>query len=58
MFKITINTNTYGPPKTGRIFDAQIELNNQVDKSAVCIQKSGKIIGHLKKWATGRFAKI
>ena len=34
-----------------------MEPKNTVDKYAVCIQKSGKFVGHLKKGTTGRFAK-
>ena len=37
--------------------DAQIETNDPVHKYAVCLRKSGKAVGHLKKGATGRFAK-
>ena len=29
--------------------DAQVELNNPVDKYTVCIRKSEKVVGHLKK---------
>ena len=39
------------------IFDQQLEPNNPVDKYAVCIRKSGNVVGHLKKGITGRFAK-
>ena len=37
--------------------DAQVEPNNPVDKYAVCIRKSGKVVGHLKKGTTGKFTK-
>ena len=33
------------------------EPNNPVNKYAVSIRKSGKVVGHLKKGATDRFAK-
>ena len=44
-------------PKIGESLDAQIEPNNLVDNYAVSIRNSGKVAGHLKKEATGRFAK-
>ena len=50
-------TKTYGLPEIDESLDAQIEPNNPIDEYAVCIRKSGKIVGHLKKGATGRFAK-
>ena len=33
------------------------EPNNPVNKYPVSIRKSGKVVGHLKKGATDRFAK-
>ena len=50
--------NRIGTPKFGENLDAQIEPNNPVEKYAVYIRKSGKVVGHLKKGATDRFAKI
>ena len=44
-------------PEIGESLDAQIEPNNPADKYAVCIRKSGKVVGHLKKGETGRFGK-
>ena len=41
-------------PEIGESLDAQIEPNKPVDKYAVCIRK---VVGHLKKGATSRFAK-
>ena len=41
----------------GESLDAQIEPNSPVDKYAMCIRKSGKVVGHLKKGETGQFAK-
>ena len=41
-------------PKIGQSLDAQIELDKLVDQYAVCIQKCGKVVGHLKKGATGK----
>ena len=41
----------------GESLDAKIEPNNPEDKYAAGIQKSGKVVGHLQKEATGRFAK-
>ena len=44
-------------PEIGQSLDAKIESNNPVEKYAVCIQKSGKVVGHFKKEATGKFTK-
>ena len=44
-------------PEIDESLDAQIELNKPVDKYAACIRKSGKVVGHLKKGTTGKFAK-
>ena len=44
-------------PEIGESLDAQIKPNKSVDKYTAFIRKSGKIAGHLKKEATGRFAK-
>ena len=46
------------PPEIGENLDAQIEPNNPAEKYANGKWKSGKVVGHLKKGATGRFAKI
>ena len=37
--------------------DTKIEPNNPVDKYAACIRISGKVVRHLKKVVTSRFAK-
>ena len=50
-------TKTCRPLKIGEFLYAQIEPNNPVDEYAVCIQKSGKVVEHLKKGATGTFSK-
>ena len=42
-------------PQIGESLDAQIEPNNPVDKYVVCIQKFGKVVGHLKEGVAGRF---
>ena len=44
-------------PEIGESLYSQIEPNNPVNKYAVCIQKFRTVVGHLKKGATGRFAK-
>ena len=44
-------------PEIGKNLNAQIEPNNPVGKYAVCIRKSGKVVGHLNKGATDKFAK-
>ena len=36
----------------------RIELDNCVDKYAVCVEKDKKVVGHLKKGESGKFAKI
>ena len=36
----------------------RIEPNNCVDKYAVCVEKDKKVVGHLKKGESGKFAKI
>ena len=41
-------------PEIGESLDAQIEPNKPVDKYAVSVRK---VVGHLKKGATSRFAK-
>ena len=41
----------------GEELEVRIEPDNHVDKFAVCVKKVGKIVGHLKKEASGRFAK-
>ena len=41
----------------GDSHNAQIETNNPVDKYAVCIRKSGKVVGHLKKGENGKLQK-
>ena len=45
-------------PETGESLDGQIEPDKPVEKYAVCIRKSGKVVENLKKVATGRFVKI
>ena len=44
-------------PEVGKSLNAQIEPNNPVGKYSVCIRKSGKVVGHLIKGATDKFAK-
>ena len=53
MSKVTTHTKSYGPLS----LEAEVEPKNPVDKYAVYIQKSGKVLGHLKKRATGKFKK-
>ena len=43
-------------PKLGEELKVRIEPDNHVDKFAVCVKKEGKIVGHLKKGASGKFA--
>ena len=44
-------------PEIGESTDTQIQPNNQVNKYAVCMWTSGKLVGQLKKGPTCRFAK-
>ena len=44
-------------PKEGEQFEVFMEPDNPKDKLAVCVKVNKKIAGHLKKGATGRFAK-
>ena len=44
-------------PEIGQSLEAQIEPNNPADKYAVCIRKSGKVVGYLKRGAIVKFAK-
>ena len=41
----------------GESLNVQTETNKPVDKCTVFIWKSGKVVGHLKKGATGTFVK-
>ena len=46
-------------PELGEHLEVQCELENPVDKYAVCLKTSnGRIVEHLKKGKSGRFAKI
>ena len=45
-------------PEMGEELEVHCEPDNVVDKYAVCLKtKDGKIVGHLKKGKSGRFAK-
>lgn len=44
-------------PILGEILTTRPEPENEIDKYAVVVTKKGKIIGHLKKGKTGRYAK-
>ena len=44
-------------PEIGESLDAQVEPNSPVDKYAMCIRKSGKVVGHLKNGETGQLHK-
>ena len=44
-------------PKQGEQLDVLMEPDNQMDKLAVCVKINEKILGHLKKGTSGRFAK-
>ena len=44
-------------PKLLEDLDAAPEQNNIVDKYAVCVLRAGKVVGHLMKGESGRFAK-
>ena len=44
-------------PAIGERFKAQREPENKYDKFAVAVESSGKVVGHLSKGKSGRFAK-
>ena len=44
-------------PKQGEQLYVLMEPNNRMDKSAACAKINEKIVGHLKKGTSGRFAK-
>ena len=44
-------------PIIGENLEVVTEPENPVDKYAVCVKKDGKIVGHLKKGNSGRYAK-
>ena len=47
-----------GTPELFEELVAVRETQNTMDKYAVSVTKAGKVVGHLKKGKTGRFAKI
>ena len=44
-------------PKQGEQLVVLMEADNRMDKFAVCVKINEKIVGHLKKGTSGRFAK-
>ena len=44
-------------PKQSEQLDVLMEPDNRMDKFAVCVKVNEKIVGHLKKGTSGRFAK-
>ena len=44
-------------PKQGDQLDVLMEPDNRMGKFAVCVKINEKIVGHLKKGTSGRFAK-
>ena len=45
-------------PEIGEQLKVRIEPDFCVDKCAVCVEKDKKVVGHLKKGESGKFAKI
>ena len=43
--------------KQGEQLDVLMESDNRMDKFAACVKINEKIVGHLKKSISGRFAK-
>ena len=41
----------------GEILQVRREPENIVDKFAVCVEKDDRVVGHLKKGDSGKFAK-
>ena len=44
-------------PKQGEELDVLMEPDNLIDKFAVCVKIKEKVVGHLRKGTSGRFAK-
>ena len=44
-------------PKVGEVLETKMEPTNIVDKYAVCVLYRNRVVGHLKRGRTGRFAK-
>ena len=44
-------------PKQGEQLDGLMEPDNRMDKFAVCVKINEKVLWHLKKGTSGRFAK-
>lgn len=44
-------------PTIGEVLKARLEPENEFDKFAVAVEKSGAVVGHLAKGKSGRFAK-
>ncbi len=44
-------------PKVDEVLKAKIEPTNIVDKYAVCVLLHDRVVGHLKRGKSGRFAK-
>ena len=44
-------------PKVGDVLETKMEPTNIVDKYAVCVLYRNRVVGHLKRGKTGRFAK-
>ena len=51
--KVTMFIRIYGEQ-----LKVRIEPENCVDKFAVCVEKDKRVVGHLKKGESGKFAKI
>ena len=45
-------------PEIGEQLKVRIEPGNCVDKFAVCVKKDKRVVGHLKKGESGKFARI
>ena len=43
-------------PTIGETLRGEREPDNIEDKHAVCVRRNGRIVGHLEKGASGRFA--
>ena len=44
-------------PKVDEVLETKMEPTNIVDKYAVCVLYRNRVVGHLKRGKTGRFAK-
>ena len=47
----------YWKPEIGQQLETEMQPKNPMDMFAVCVCREGKVVGHLMKGVTGRYAK-